>query len=57
MPFKARGPVIMNTFIRQNKQKKKYIKKGETNIYKDKSIKTYHYNYNVSTNYKCRALN
>jgi len=26
-------------------------------LYKDKSIKTYHHNYNVSINNKCRALN
>jgi len=31
-------------------------KKGQTDIYRDKTIKTYHYNYNVSTNYKSRAL-
>jgi len=36
--------------------RKKYKKKVETYIYKYKSIKTYHYNYDVSTKYKCRVL-
>jgi len=41
----------MNTFVRQNRQKCKK-KTGEKDIYRDKSTKTYNYNYALTTDIK-----